>query len=79
MKSCASAPPSTYIARWRSIGSESSASASTLVGQAVRAWTSSSRPAPSSPTTAALVRRPAGVQTFFRSQETSRIDWTSDP
>jgi HNH endonuclease len=52
-KSCASGPPSTYIACCRSSGAARSAFTSSYTGQGVRAWMNRTRPARSVPIAAA--------------------------
>ena len=62
-KSCASGPPSTYIARRRSIGRRG-AFTSSCTGHGVRAWMNEIRPLPSTPIAAVEKRRSTGP-TFF--------------
>src|SRR5512133_1854991 len=78
-KSCASGPPSTYIARVSSIGASSSAFTRSWTGHGVRAWKNRTRPFASTPIAAAEKRRSDGAHTLRRSQEIIRMDCTSVP
>ena len=77
--SCASGPPSTYMARRRSSGSSSSAFTRSCTGQAERACRNSTQPRPSTPTAATEERLGEGAQTFLRSHDTIRMDWMHGP